>query len=171
MDFLQWAKIQIFEIIHRPLRGTKMLHVERSIRMKSVSSWNSFTQFLSFMNSEKKYSGGLSDYSPGFRTYVVTEYFSGSISIQGINLKYGLGSSSLGNWCSSFRRQFPDEKTNLKLMNDQERREKASLERRIKELEKKLEYERLRSLGYKTMIDVAERELGIEIEKKSGTKQ
>ena len=123
------------------------------------------------MNSEKKYSGGLSDYSRGFRTYVVTEYFSGTISLSSIQQKYGLGSSLLSNWCHSFRRQFPLEKVNLKLMNEQERREKASLERRIKELEKKLEDERLRSLGYKTMIDVAERELGIDIEKKSGTKQ
>ena len=42
---------------------------------------------------------------------------------------------------------------------------------RIKELERLLEDERLRSLAYSTMIDVAEEELGVPIRKKSGPKQ
>ena len=42
---------------------------------------------------------------------------------------------------------------------------------RIKELEKALEYEKLRSLAYSTMIDIAEKEFNIPIRKKPGTKQ
>ena len=44
------------------------------------------------------------------------------------------------------------------------------LKRRIKELEKLLEIERLRSEGYELMIDIAEKELKIPIRKKSDTK-
>ena len=42
---------------------------------------------------------------------------------------------------------------------------------RIKELEKALEYEKLRSLAYSTMIDIAEKEFNIPIRKKPGAKQ
>lgn len=123
------------------------------------------------MNDEKKYSRGLSNYSLGFREFVVLEYFSGTVSRSSLLDKYGLSVVSFKNWVRRFRQKYPLERLNLGLMTSKEKREKAALERRIEELEKKLEYERLRSLGYKTMIDVAERELGIEIEKKSGTKQ
>lgn len=44
------------------------------------------------------------------------------------------------------------------------------LEKRIKELERLLEDEQLRSEGYSRMIDYAERELNIPIRKKSDTK-
>ena len=45
------------------------------------------------------------------------------------------------------------------------------LQVRIKELEKALEYEKLRSLAYSTMIDIAEKEFNIPIRKKPGAKQ
>ena len=41
----------------------------------------------------------------------------------------------------------------------------------LKELEKALEYEKLRSLAYSTMIDIAEKEFNIPIRKKPGAKQ
>ncbi len=49
--------------------------------------------------------------------------------------------------------------------------EKKKLEKRIKELEKALEYSNLRADAYNKMIDVAEEVLNISIRKKSGTKQ
>ena len=45
------------------------------------------------------------------------------------------------------------------------------LQVRIKELEKALEYEKLRSLAYSTMIDIAEKEFNIPIRKKPRAKQ
>lgn len=47
---------------------------------------------------------------------------------------------------------------------------KEKLLSRIKELEKMLEMEKLRTEGYELMIDIAERELKIPIRKKSNTK-
>ncbi|MBK9453749.1 MAG: hypothetical protein IPN95_31025 [Bacteroidetes bacterium] len=46
-------------------------------------------------------------------------------------------------------------------MTDQEKRDADAKDLRIKELERLLEDERLRSLAYSTMIDVAEEELGV----------
>ena len=43
--------------------------------------------------------------------------------------------------------------------------------KRIEELEEALEYEKLRSLAYSTMIDIAEEDFKIEIRKKDGAKQ
>jgi hypothetical protein len=45
------------------------------------------------------------------------------------------------------------------------------LEAKVKELEKALEQERLRTLALNTMINIAERDLKISIRKKHGTKQ
>jgi transposase len=42
---------------------------------------------------------------------------------------------------------------------------------RIKELEKQLDQAQLRAVGFETMIEIAEKELRIEIRKKSVTKQ
>jgi capsule polysaccharide export protein KpsE/RkpR len=49
--------------------------------------------------------------------------------------------------------------------------QERKLEAKIKELEKALEHERLRTLALNTMINIAERDLKISIRKKSGTKQ
>ena len=57
------------------------------------------------------------------------------------------------------------EKDNIASLSDQEK------DLRIKNLEKALELEKLRSRGFEVMIDVAEKQLNIPIRKKAGTKQ
>jgi transposase len=49
--------------------------------------------------------------------------------------------------------------------------QELKLQAKVKELEKALEYEKMRTLALDTMINVAERDLKISIRKKSGTKQ
>ena len=44
------------------------------------------------------------------------------------------------------------------------------LEARIKQLEQELKDEKIKSLAYKTMIEIAEEELGVDISKKAGAK-
>jgi hypothetical protein len=46
-----------------------------------------------------------------------------------------------------------------------------SLKQKIKELELALEEEHLKRVGYQTMVEIAEKELKIDIRKKSNTKQ
>lgn len=70
----------------------------------------------------------------------------------------------------------------LTLQNDQKEEEMSAkhvplsdkekaMELKIKDLEKALEYEKMRSRGFEIMIDIAEKELNIPVRKKSGTKQ
>jgi hypothetical protein len=47
----------------------------------------------------------------------------------------------------------------------------SDMEKKIEVLEKQLEWEKLKSHALDTMINVAERELNIDIRKKPGTKQ
>jgi hypothetical protein len=54
---------------------------------------------------------------------------------------------------------------------DYAKSDKAFLIKRIKELERQLEDEQIRSLGLSKMIDIAEEQLKISIRKKSTTKQ
>jgi hypothetical protein len=56
-------------------------------------------------------------------------------------------------------------------MTPQEKQEKILLEKRIKELEKALEYAKLKNIAVETMIDVAEEQFRISIRKKAGPKQ
>ena len=46
-----------------------------------------------------------------------------------------------------------------------------AMEERIRELEQQLAKEKMRSTSLDTMIDIAERELKVDIRKKSGAKQ
>jgi hypothetical protein len=56
-------------------------------------------------------------------------------------------------------------------MTPEEKQEKALLEKRIKALEKALEYAKLKNIAVETMIDVAEEQFRITIRKKAGPKQ
>ena len=64
-----------------------------------------------------------------------------------------------------------------KIDDMEKRKQKASaldvkhLELEVERLKKELEYEKLKSMAYSTMIDVAEEELHINIRKKAGAKQ
>lgn len=56
-------------------------------------------------------------------------------------------------------------------MTDTERKELEALKKQNADLKKKLEYAELKATAYELMVDIAEKELGIDIKKKSGTKQ
>jgi transposase-like protein len=107
---------------------------------------------------------------------VVQEYLETDLSQVELQKKYGIkGNSSILNWMRKFGLQEPNE--NLIEIRHAMSKETAKtshereLENKVKELEKLLDYERLRTTALNTMIDIAERELKISIRKKSGAKQ
>ena len=111
-----------------------------------------------------------------FKFMVIQEYLNSDISQMELMEKHGIrGASCISNWMLKFGgnkvtdEQISIQKTMSKEVDKtpQERR----LEAKIKELEKALEQERLRTLALNTMINIAERDLKISIRKKSGTKQ
>lgn len=106
-----------------------------------------------------------------FRYKVVSDYFNKGGSYKEVARRNGITETTLYRWIRIFApttepiTELSDEST------DMEETEKKKLEKRIKELEKALEYSNLRADAYKKVIDIAEDTFDIQILKKSGTKQ
>lgn len=107
-------------------------------------------------------------YEESLKREVVREVTTGLLSQAEARRKYGIGGrTTILTWI----RKFDDSNQPKKEMSHDEKTPKELLLRRIKELERQLEDERMRSEGLSKMIDIAEDQLDIDIRKKSGTKQ
>jgi transposase len=111
-----------------------------------------------------------------FRFQVIHEYLNTDISQEELKKKHGIrGNNSISNWMRKFGgNKVTDEEISIqKAMSKEADKtpQERKLEAKIKDLEKALEQERLRTLALNTMINIAERDLKISIRKKSGTKQ
>lgn len=90
--------------------------------------------------------------------------------------KYGITSrSGISDWVRKFGLNKPTQREiefgrAMKEQNGKTPREQE-LELKIKQLEKELDHQRLRTLALNTMIDIAERDLKIKVRKNSGAKQ
>ena len=91
---------------------------------------------------------------------------------------HGLGHCTISRWMTKFG--LSNQKSNSAVVKMSKPRKKTTssedmsrriLEARIQQLEQELKTEKLRALAYKTMIEVAEEELGVDISKKAGAKQ
>jgi len=115
-------------------------------------------------------------YSDELKHSAVQEYLFTNKSRREIMEKYGIkGHCCLDNWIRKFGVSKPtnEELKSFEIMakeKAQSPQEKA-LETRVKELEKQLEYEKLRVIALNRLIDIAENDMKIPIRKKSGAKQ
>ena len=106
---------------------------------------------------------------------ILKEYCETEISVKELQAKFYLSSSSqLSYWF----RKFVDPKIKKSIHMKGRKIDTGSfnlseetLEQENERLRKELEHERLRSEALNIMIDIAEKELGISIRKKSGAKQ
>lgn len=107
-------------------------------------------------------------YSDAFKKAVVKEVILGEISQSGAMRKYGIGGSqTLPRWLSKFRDMIPIENEE----GGSSEKSKEELEQEIERLKRQLEYEKLKSEAFDTMIKIAEQEFKIPIRKKHGAKQ
>ena len=120
------------------------------------------------------------NYSEEFKLSVIRDYYSSGMSKYACVRKYQLRSdATLLNWL----RKYESEKDSLPLQSDSSndedmanrskedyKDENTQLKKRIKELEKALEFSRLETLARDLMIDKAEDYFDISIRKKSGAK-
>lgn len=97
------------------------------------------------------------------RTEVVEEYLKGGISLRGLCRKYGLKLATLHKWVKEYKRSGGLVVTN---------RPKAMLDmpKDVQRLQRELYEARLHVKLMETMIEVAEKELGVPIRKKSGAR-
>ncbi len=106
-------------------------------------------------------------YSEAFKLMVVAEYERGFLSKLQIKDKYNIGGKSrVLEWCRLYGKlnYSPKGGSIVRPMRDPQKK-------RIQELERQLEDARLTIIAYKKLIEIAEREDGISIIKKSEAEQ
>lgn len=119
-------------------------------------------------------------YSESFRRKVIEEYLSSNVSKMSLLRKYDIKmKSGIQRWMQlyGYKEKQPAVLTFtstssyalVRKMNT-DKASKKQLEEKIKELERLLEDEKLRSEAYERIIDKAEKELKIPIRKKSNTR-
>ena len=117
------------------------------------------------------------------RQQAVKEYLIDGIPYRILAEKYGVSRSTINKWVlvhqgvhnipRSHRQISYDlqQKTLGKKSKQLIQQDQSELEKKIALLEKQLEWEKQKSQALDTMINIAERELNIDIRKKHGTKQ
>ena len=113
----------------------------------------------------------------------VREYLVDGIPYRALAEKYGISRSTINKWVlvhqgidniprSHAQISYDLQQKNLGKKSKQiVKQHQSDLEKKIEVLEKQLEWEKLRTKALDTLINVAERELNIDIRKKPGTKQ
>lgn len=114
----------------------------------------------------------------------VREYLVDGIPYRTLAEKYGVSRSTINKWVLVHQGIYNIPRSHKQSSYDLQQKtlgkklkpsgndpEVSELQKKIEVLEKQLEWEKLRSHALDTMINVAERELHIEIRKKPGTKQ
>ena len=114
---------------------------------------------------------------------VVREYLVDGIPYRSLAKKYGVSRSTINKWVLVHQGIHDIPRCHKQVSYDLQQKKlgkrskqpvqqlQSDLEKKITVLEKQLQWEKLRSMALDTMINVAERELHIEIRKKPGTKQ
>ena len=114
--------------------------------------------------------GKCARYTEAFKMHVVGEVETGRISQSEANRRYGiLGHSTILKWIRQYGK-LPSHRTKGLRMDEKEI-ELLRMENEIKELKRELEDARFKNVVLETLVDVAERELGIPIRKKYGAKR
>lgn len=104
-----------------------------------------------------------------FKRWLSREIEQGKLSYKEAKERFSLNSEkTIWGWVQQYG---VGKELSLAIMTPQEKQEKVLLEKRIKELEKALEYAKLKNIAVETMIDVAEEQFRISIRKKAGPKQ
>jgi transposase-like protein len=115
-------------------------------------------------------------YSKEFREQVLSAYHSSNESVSMIAQRFDVGKDTVGSWiyrerlagASGKKAKFVPLETAVMKEKEMTSEEK---DLRIKELERALSIEKMRSASLEKMIEIAGRELKIDIRKKSGAKQ
>lgn len=106
------------------------------------------------------------------RRKAVRELESGTITVAEAMIKYGARhKASIQNWIKKFSSDISSISTLIMSENQETTEEQSASQQRCKELERALSLAQLKIAGLETLIDVAEKELCVDIRKKSGTKQ
>lgn len=118
--------------------------------------------------------GGHFRYEQSFMNKVVADYMAGDQSMNQVAARYQITKHQLVYWYSLFsselRQTTLEKPIKSTAMTEQEKKEFDALKKQNEELRKKLDHANLKAFAFQTMIEVAEEQFNIEIQKKPGTK-
>ena len=110
-------------------------------------------------------------FTDDFKFKVVQEYLETSISLKDLMDKHQIkGHSCVNNWIRKFAGSNTTPNRRIMKQRSQSINEDL-LEQKIKNLEEELKREQFKTLALNTMINIAERELKVDIRKKPGAKR
>lgn len=118
-------------------------------------------------------------YSDGFKRRVIEEIQQGLLTCEGARRKYRIGGKmTVSNWYKKYHQSLLDQNPlwsvdgfTLTRMHKDEHPTIRELKERIRALETALADEKIKSMAFETMIDLAEEHYQIPIRKNSGAKQ
>lgn len=121
---------------------------------------------------KRKRNGIPRKYSEEFKRKVLDVILTERIGSSEAALRFGVSAeSTIRNWINKYNQNLLSLSPEPVKTKELKELSKAELEQKIKELEKLLAYEKMKTEVLDTMIDIAEEDLEIAIRKKSVTKQ
>jgi transposase-like protein len=111
--------------------------------------------------------GRIPVYDQSFKIAVVREYVSGEYSLAQVGARHNLSRDTVHHFIQWYKKHFP-EPTLPEVI--QESQSEAKPVRTVAELEKELAYANLKITAFEILISNAEREMGVDIRKKAGSK-
>ena len=118
--------------------------------------------------TNKKKQGKPEKYDPAFKIAIATEYLNGDLGYGRLGDKYGLSATAVCSIVKWYRKHY-GQQVDPEALPASPQSEKDSQE--IRELKKRLELAELKAVGLEMMIEIARKELGVDIRKKAGAKQ
>lgn len=115
--------------------------------------------------------GRKDQYAIGFRQKVAKEYIHGDQSYAQVGIRYGIDRTTVHYWVKRYYPELRFGEQKPVDMTEGEQKELEALRKQNEDLKKKLEYSEMKAHAWEIMVDIAEKQLGIDIKKKSGTKQ
>lgn len=112
--------------------------------------------------------GELHKYEESFRRWLAQQLANGRMTLQQAALEFNLPHYFVRRLIKKYADQLP---LTLPVMTDEEKKKLEKQQQRIKELEKQLQDAQVKNIALETLIDVAEKDLKIDIRKKPGAKQ
>lgn len=115
-------------------------------------------------------------FTEAFKMQVLSDYYSNGCNVRATARKWGIVHQNIQQWlkaaCENQNKSvpLPQEAPKTDMMTE-EKQNILALKERITQLEKSLEYERLRVKAYERLIEIAKQEDGVDVLKKDGAKR
>ena len=116
---------------------------------------------------------GTEPYDLDLKTRIIEKYLEGDVSFAMLSRQYKIHPGVIGRWIRVIKNGRPVIKRSKisKFTGMSHQQTIEQLREQIKQLNRQLEDERIKAELYKKMIEIAERDLGIPIEKKYGARR